>query len=629
MTREEFLERYRHSMAHILAKAVIELYGKEVQYAIGPQIEDGCYYDFILPSQVTQEDFPKIEEKMREIIKRREGWVRKEISRDEALSLFKDQKFKTELIKDLPEDEIITIYKTGEDFTDLCRGPHVENSQELMNVAFKIRSVSGAYWRGDEKRDQLSRIYLYAFPDKDSLKQHLRMIEEALARDHKKIGNELDLFMFDPTAPGMPYWLPRGWRMYQELLRYSRELQAANGYTEISAPLINNKKLWIISGHWAHYVNNMFMVPGLAGYPKADAEIPGVAESNDALEDPDAALKAVKILARSPIYNREGEDTMAAKPMNCPNAMLTYKRTNHSYKELPIRYSEYDVLHRKEKSGQMNGLFRVQEFRQDDDHTFVTEDQIEEEIGRIIAIADEIYSHFGLTYRAEFSTRPDDYMGDIEVWNRAEAALKHILDAKYGEGGYEINEGDGAFYGPKIDLQIKDALGREWQCGTIQLDFQLPHNFGLTYQDADGTLKMPVVIHRAIYGSFERFIGIITEHFKGVFPFWLNPYQVGIVPIREEHNEYAAKVEAALLARGIRVETDYSDNNMKEKIKKYKNLKDPYILVLGDREKEENTVSVNVRGSNRQIQNVPLDDFVSLCERLNKERTLELPEGMD
>ncbi len=626
MTKEEFAEVYRHSMAHILAKAVIELYGKEVQYAIGPQIDDGCYYDFVLPKAVTQDDFKTIEDKMREIIKRREDWTRKEVSKAEALELFKDQKFKTELINDLPEGETITIYNTGDDFTDLCRGPHVENSQELMNVSYQIKSVSGAYWRGDEKRDQLSRIYLYVFPSKDELKQHIKMIQEAMERDHKKIGPQLDLFMFDETAPGMPYWLPRGWKMYQALLKYSREIQERHGYTEIAAPLVNNKKLWLISGHWAHYVNNMFMVPGISGWLKADAEIPGVLENNN---DPTEEPGPVKIQAGSVIYNRELEDTMAAKPMNCPNAMMTYKRTNHSYKELPIRYSEYDVLHRKEKSGQMNGLFRVQEFRQDDDHTFVMESQIKDEIADVISIADEIYSTFGVTYRAELSTRPEDFMGDIEVWNRAEAALKEILDEKYGEGGYEINEGDGAFYGPKIDLQIKDALGREWQCGTVQLDFQLPHNFGLTYQAQDGSMEMPVVIHRAIYGSLERFIGIIIENFKGVFPFWLSPYQVGIVPIRVEHNEYAKKVEKALMDAGIRVESDYSDNNMKEKIKKYKNYKDPYIIVVGDKEASENTVSINVRGSNKQVQNVPLDELVKMCKKMNEEHSLELIDSYE
>ncbi|SEF76245.1 threonyl-tRNA synthetase [Butyrivibrio sp. Su6] len=625
MNKEEYLQVYRHSLAHILAKAVIELYGEEVQYAIGPQIEDGCYYDFVLPKAVTQDDFKTIEDKMREIIKRREDWTRKEVSKSEALEMFKNQKFKTELINDLPEDEVITVYYTGEDYVDLCRGPHVENSQELFNASYQIKSVSGAYWRGDEHRDQLSRIYLYAFPSKDELKQHIKMIQEAMERDHKKIGAALDLFMFDETAPGMPYWLPRGWKMYQALLKYSREVQERHGYTEIAAPLVNNKKLWLISGHWAHYVNNMFMVPGVSGWLKADAEIPGVLENiNEPAEEP----KNIKIQAGSVIYNREQDDTMAAKPMNCPNAMMTYKRTNHSYKELPIRYSEYDVLHRKEKSGQMNGLFRVQEFRQDDDHTFVMESQIKEEIADVISIADEIYKTFGVTYRAELSTRPEDFMGDIEVWNRAEAALKEILDEKYGEGGYEVNEGDGAFYGPKIDLQIKDALGREWQCGTVQLDFQLPHNFGLTYQAQDGTMQMPVVIHRAIYGSLERFIGIIIENFKGVFPFWLSPYQVGIVPIRVEHNEYAEKVEKALMAAGVRVEADYSDNNMKEKIKKFKNYKDPYILVIGDKEAAEGTVSINVRGSNKQVQNVPLDTFVEMCKKLNTEHSLELIESL-
>ena len=622
MDREAYLQVYRHSLAHVLAKAVIEIFGREnVQYAIGPQIADGFYYDFVLPRNLTQDDFPMIENKMREILKRKENWSVKEYSRDEARELFRDQKFKTELIDALPADARLTVYSTGDDYQDLCRGPHVENSQDLLGAAFQIKSVSGAYWRGDEKRDSLQRIYVYAFPTKEELKAHLNLIREAQERDHKKLGREQELFMFDETAPGMPYWLPRGWKLYQALLKYSREVQARHGYTEISAPLINNKKLWLISGHWAHYINNMFMVPGISGWLAADAEIPGVLEN---ASEESGEKKAVKIQAGSVLYNRENLDTMAAKPMNCPNAMLTFKRKNRSYKELPIRYSEYDVLHRKEKSGQMNGLFRVQEFRQDDDHTFVAENQIEAEIADIISIADEVYSTFGVSYRAELSTRPDDFMGDIEVWNRAEAALKKILTDKYGEGGFEINEGDGAFYGPKIDLQIKDALGREWQCGTIQLDFQLPHNFGLSYQTAEGGTAMPVVIHRAIYGSLERFIGIIIENFKGIFPFWLSPSQIGIVPIREEHNAYAKRVFDLLQKNGIRAEADYSDRNMKEKIKNYKQFKTPYILVLGDREAAEQTVSINVRGSNKQIQNVPLSVFLDMCDTLNEERPLEL-----
>ena len=587
MEREEFLGLYRHSLAHVLCKAIIELYGESVQYAIGPQIEDGFYYDFTLDHNISSDDFETIENKMREILKRKEDWHRKEVSREEALEMFKGQKYKTELINDLPEDETISIYYTGDDFVDLCRGPHISNSAELLQTAFKIKSCSGAYWRGDEHNDMMQRVYVYAFPSKDELKAHLNLIREAMERDHKKIGPQMDLFMFSETAPGMPYWLPRGWKAYRALIKYWREIHDRAGYQEISAPVINNRKLWLISGHWAHYVNNMFIVPG----------------SNGTIDD---------------------ADTMAAKPMNCPNAMLTYKRTIHSYKELPIRYNELDVIHRKEKSGQLNGLFRVQEFRQDDDHTFVMESQIEEEIDNILAVADEIYSTFGITYRAEFSTRPDDYMGDLEVWNRAEAALKKILDKRYGEGGYEINEGDGAFYGPKIDLQIKDALGREWQCGTVQLDFQLPHNFGLTYQDKEGKLEQPVVLHRAIFGSIERFMGILIENYKGAFPFWMSPYQVAIVPIRTEHNAFAQELEEKLLDAGVRVEADYADKNMNEKIKNFRKYKDPYTIVIGDKEVESNTVSVTIRGQKQQLHDVPVDKFVEVCKELNTTRAQEL-----
>ena len=605
MDNVDFLEVYRHSLAHILAKAVIEIYGKDTQYAIGPQIADGFYYDFQLSRPVSEADHKVIEDKMIEIMKRKEDWKREEVSREEALAIFKDQKYKTELITDLPDDELITVYRTGDDFIDLCRGPHVNNSKELLSCAFKIRSSSSAYWRGDEKRDSLTRIYAYAFPNRDQLKAHLAMIKEAQERDHKKIGAKQELFMFQDTAPGMAYWLPRGWITYQCLVQYMRALQYKHGYTEISAPVINNKRLWLISGHWAHYVNNMFLIPGFTTGTKPD----------DAVVSDDTCCSH---------YSIEAQDTMAAKPMNCPNAMLTYKRTTRSYKELPIRYSEFDVLHRKEKSGQMNGLFRVQEFRQDDDHTFVMESQIEDEIQDIMNLVDEVYSTFGLSYRAEFSTRPDDFMGDIEVWNKAEASLKKILDNKYGEGNYEINEGDGAFYGPKIDLQIKDALGREWQCGTIQLDFQLPANFGLTYIDADGTQKQPVVIHRAIYGSIERFIGILIEHFKGAFPFWMSPYQVAIVPILTEHNEYAKEIAALLEENGIRVEANYSDKNMNEKIKHFKTLGDPYIIVVGAKEVESRTVSITIRGQKQQLHNVPLEKLVEMCRRMNEEHLLTL-----
>ena len=586
--RQQFLEVYRHSLSHILAKAVIELYGKEVQYEIGPQIADGMYYDFLLPKAVTEDDFPAIEEKMREILKRKEDWVRKEVSKEEAFRIFKDQKFKTELIADLPDDETITIYYTGDDYVDLCTGPHIENSAELLNVAFKIKSASGAYWRGDEKRDQLQRIYVYAFPSKDELKAHLDLIREAMERDHKKLGPQQELFMFADTAPGMPYWLPRGWKLFNAILTYWRELHDEHNYQEIAAPVVNNQKIWETSGHWGHYKENMFIIPGV----------------------------------------REDEtDYYAVKPMNCPNAIMYYKNGLRSYRDLPFKVSQVDVIHRKEKSGELNGLFRVQEFRQDDAHILVTEDQIASEIGDIMEIATKLYETFGLTYKAELSTRPDDFMGEISAWDKAEAELKEILDNTYGEGNYEINEGDGAFYGPKIDLQMKDALGREWQMGTIQLDFQLPLNFEMEYIDQDGTQKRPVMIHRAIFGSMERFIGILIENFKAAFPFWMSPEQVGIVPIKPEHNEYAAKVKKALKAAGIRVNADLSEKNMNEKIKAYRKMKFPYIIVVGDKEMAEGTVSLNIRGVKAQLHDVALSDFIEMCRFMNEEKPLELLEG--
>ena len=597
--KEYFLSVYRHSLAHIMAKAVMEIFGKEnVQIAIGPQIDDGFYYDFMLPRAITTDDYKTIEDKMREILKRREDWVCKEVSKAEALEIFKGQKYKEELIVDLPEDERITVYYTGDDFVDLCRGPHIENSQELMNTAFKVKSASGSYWRGDEKNDQLQRIYMYCFPSKQELKAHLDFVKEAMERDHKKIGPEQELFMFDESAPGMPYWLPRGFKMYNAILEFWRKLHEEYGYQEILAPVINHKNLWETSGHWGHYKENMFLVTNATVNEETDEE-----EINTDIQ-------------------------YAIKPMNCPNAINVYKNGLHSYKELPLRYSETQVIHRREKSGELNGLFRVQMFHQDDDHTFLTEDMIEDEIGDIMDIAKFIYETFGLTYEAELSTRPDDFMGAPELWDAAEASLKRILDKKYGEGGYEINEGDGAFYGPKIDLKMKDCIGREWQMGTIQLDFQLPLNFDLRYVAADGSQKRPVMIHRAIFGSFERFIGILIENFKGAFPFWMSPYQVGIVPIRPEHNEYAKKVEKALRKAGIRVEADYSDENMKTKIKGFKKFKEPYILILGDKEAEEETVSVNVRG-NKQMNGVPLADFIELCKKQIEEHTLDLIDSVE
>lgn len=588
MEREEFLQVYRHSLAHILAKAVIELYGPETQYAIGPQIDTGFYYDFKLPASITEDDFPKIEAKMKEILKRKEDFIREEVTRDQALEIFRDQKYKTEIIKDLPEDAVITVYKTGDDFTDLCRGPHVDNAKELMSAAFAIRSTSGAYWRGDEKNDTLQRIYVDAFPSKEELKEHQRLLREAKERDHKKLGPALELFMFHESAPGMPYWLPRGWKLFNALLDYWRSVHERHNYLEIAAPVINNQKLWATSGHWGHYKENMFIIPG---------------------------------------EKEDESDYYAAKPMNCPNAIMFYKNGLRSYRDLPFRVSQVDVIHRKEKSGELNGLFRVQMFRQDDAHILVTEDQIASEIADIMSIADEIYSTFGLTFRAELSTRPDDFMGDIATWDKAEAELREILDNMYGEGNYDVNEGDGAFYGPKIDLQMKDALGREWQMGTIQLDFQLPLNFGLKYAAQDGSEKQPVLIHRAIFGSMERFIGILIENFKGSFPFWVSPYQVGIVPIRTSHNAYAEKIQEELRSMGIRVEADYADKNMNEKIKRFRTLRDPYTLVIGDKEVENGTVSVTVRGQKQQIHDLPLADFCAMCRKLQVEHLKDLLTG--
>ena len=582
MDKEFFLANYRHSMAHVLAKAVVELWGKDVQYAIGPQVDDGFYYDFKLGHNMSKDDCAAIENKMHEILKRKETWTRKEVSRSEALELFKGQKYKVEIIQDLPEDATISIYWTGDDFVDLCRGPHIENSQELLSVAFQIKFASGSYWRGDEHNDQLQRVYVYAFPDKKQLKDHLDMIKEAMERDHKKLGAELELFMFHETAPGMPYWLPKGWNMFNALLSYWRGEHLPHGYQEISAPVLNEKQLWVTSGHWAHYQNGMFIAP--------------VDENT----------------------------TYAIKPMNCPNSINVFRSRGRSYRELPLRYSQVDVIHRREKSGELNGLFRVQEFHQDDAHIFLAEEQIEEEIADIMDIAKSIYATFGLTYTAELSTRPDDFMGDIALWDKAEASLKKILDNKFGEDGYEINEGDGAFYGPKIDLGMRDCLGRQWQMGTIQLDFQLPLNFDLKYVAPDGSFKQPVMIHRAIFGSFERFIGILIEHFKGQFPLWLSPVQVAIVPIRPEHNDYAKKLADQMLENGIRFEVDYSDQNMKNKIKRFKTERIPYVLVVGDKEAEMNTVAVNIRGVKDNAFGVPADAFLASVMEMNKTHSLEL-----
>ena len=579
---QDSIEISRHSLAHILSKAVCELY-PGTKLATGPAKDYGFFYDFDIPVNLTPEDFSKIEEKMKEILKRQEDFVCRQVSREEAKAEFADEPYKLELIDELPEGEIITIYDTGADYKDLCAGPHVANSKELLSWTYKIDTVSAVYWRGDASRQSLQRIKVFAFPSKAEMKEHLRLLEEAKKRDHRVLGPQLDLFFLDESAPGMPYWLPKGWKLFNTILDFWRDEHESRGYQEISSPLINANDLWVTSGHWDHYKDNMFVIP--------------VSE----------------------------EEVYGVKPMNCPNSILVYKRKTRSYRDLPLRLSDCDVLHRKEKSGQLHGLLRVQMFRQDDSHNFITEEQIYDEINAILDIADRFYSIFGLEYRPELSTRPADFMGDIALWDQAEAALKEILDKRYGAEGYDINEGDGAFYGPKIDIMMKDALKRQWQMGTIQLDFQLPRNFDITYTDKDGERKTPVMVHRVIYGSLERFIDLLIEHTAGKFPFWASPVQVGIVPVREHHNEYATEVDKLLKSKKIRTEVDYEDRPMGGKVSTFRKELLPYVVIVGDKEVENKTVSIRIR-TGVQINDIPVDVFVNACALMNEQRTLELQE---
>lgn len=575
------LETARHSMSHVLAKAVTELYG-DVKLAIGPPIDDGFYYDFDLTETINVPDLDKIDQKMREILKRKEQFVRKDVTRAEAEKMFANQPFKLELISRLGDDEQISVYYLGDDFYDLCRGPHVESAVELMNMGFKLRAVSGAYWNADNNDHMLQRVYAYCFENKDALKEHIRLIEEAKRRDHRVLGPQHDLFFFDDTAPGMPYWLPKGLKLFNTLLDFWRKEHEKRGYQEISAPLINDVSLWQTSGHWAHYQHNMFIIP-------------------------------------------QENRTYAVKPMNCPNAMIVYKRKVRSYRDLPLRFSDCDVLHRKEVSGTLHGLLRVQMFRQDDSHNFITENQIFDEVNNILDIADLFYNIFGLKYRPMLSTRPADFMGEISLWDKAETELKQVLDNRYGKGNYDINEGDGAFYGPKIDIMMTDALKRTWQTGTIQLDFQLPRNFDLTYTDSDGKQKTPVVVHRVIYGSMERFIGILTEHFAAEFPFWIAPEQIRVVSVKESHREYASKIADELRDEGFRITTDFDDEMIGAKIKKVRLEKIPYTLIIGDNEIESGKLSVRTR-SGKQMQDISLDMFVAALKKAVKTHGLEMVE---
>lgn len=540
---------YRHSMSHVLAKAIKELYS-DVKLAIGPAIDNGFYYDFDIPVSITNDDFERIENKIKEIIERNEDFVRKEISRAEALEMFKNEPYKVELINDLPENEVISIYYLGEDFVDLCRGPHVENSKYLRGFAYKINRVSGAYWKGSEKNKMLQRVYVYGFLNKSDLKDYIHQMEEALKRDHRKLGKELQLFFISDYSKGMPTYMPKGLTLKNELIAYWREVHKKAGYIEIETPMAMNRQLWETSGHWDHYKDNMYT------------------------------------------FNCE-DDVFAIKPMNCPGGMLYYMQNIHSYKEFPLRVGELGKVHRHEASGTLNGLLRVRCFTQDDAHIFMLPNQIEDEIANIMKLVDEVYTTFGLTYTVELSTMPESHIGDVSEWQVAEEALSNALKKLGLE--FKINAGDGAFYGPKIDIHVKDCIGREWQCGTIQLDMQLPKRFNLTYVDIDGKEKEPIMIHRVIYGSIERMMSILIENFAGAFPTWLSPTQVKILTIADAHIDYAKQLKEKLENSGIRVELDDRNEKIGKKIREAQLEKVPYSLIVGDNEVADGTVSVRKR----------------------------------
>jgi threonyl-tRNA synthetase len=563
------LHRLRHSSAHIMAQAVRERFqeeGGQVSLGVGPATADGFYYDFLLPRTLSDDDLGWIEERMREIIAGGFRFELRELTADEAKRLFADEPFKLELIEGieagnvddngepLPPHEAtaLTVYQ-HDAFVDLCRGPHVERTSDVDPAALKLLGVAGAYWRGDEHRPMLQRIYGTVWKTPEDLAQFLWRREEAERRDHRKLGRELELFHLDPTAPGMPYWLPKGVKVLNQLLDFWRKDHEERGYQEISSPLVNDKSLWETSGHWDHYKENMFIIPV------------------------------------------DEHTTYALKPMNCPNALVVYNLKVRSYRDLPLRLSDCDILHRYERSGTLHGLLRVRRMQQDDAHIFVTPEQIGDEYARIFEICDLYYSIFGLRYELRLGTRPDDHIGDVATWDRAEATLKAILDERVGPDRYTIEEGDGAFYGPKIDIVMYDALGRQWQMGTIQLDMQLPARFGCTYTDSDGQKKTPVVIHRVIYGTLERFLGILIEHFAGAFPLWLSPVQVKAIPVRLEQSDYAEEVATQLRSAGFRVEVDHEDAALAAKIRRAQLEKVPVMLVLGQREVDRKQVSPRLR----------------------------------
>ena len=563
----EYRKLYWHSCSHVMAQAVKRLW-PEVQLAIGPAIDEGWYYDFDAPFTFTPEHLAKIEAEMKKVCKERLPIVRSEKPRAEAIAYMqeKNEPYKVELINDLPEDAVISFYTQG-DFTDLCAGPHLDHTGRVKHNGFKLLNSCGAYWRGDSNRKMLQRIYGIAFQSKEELETYLQRIEEAKKRDHRRLGKELGLFMLTDYGPGFPFFLPKGMVLRNTLIDYWREVHKRYGYVEVSTPMILNRQLWEQSGHWDHYKNNMYTTV------------------------------------------IDGED-YAIKPMNCPGGMLVYASEPHSYRDLPLRVGELGLVHRHELSGALLGLFRVRCFTQDDAHIFMTREQMESEIQNVVRLFDEVYNVFGLKYTVELSTMPEDHIGTVEEWEANQEILKKAITGMGKD--FVVNEGDGAFYGPKLDFHIEDCLGRTWQCGTIQLDSQLPERFNLEYTGEDGQKHRPVMIHRVVFGSIERFIGVITEHFAGAFPLWLTPVQVKVLPVTDRAHEYAKGLTQKLVDAGIRAEDDCRSEKLGYKIREAQMQKIPYMLVVGDRDMENGTVSVRTR-KGEDLGAMTMDAFLSKC----------------
>ena len=563
----EYRKTYWHTCSHIMAQAVKRLW-PEVQLAIGPAIDEGWYYDFDAPFTFTPEHLAKIEAEMKKVCKERLPIVRSEKPRAEAIAYMqeKNEPYKVELINDLPEDAVISFYTQG-DFTDLCAGPHLDHTGRVKHNGFKLLNSCGAYWRGDSNRKMLQRIYGIAFQSKEELETYLQRIEEAKKRDHRRLGKEMGLFMLTDYGPGFPFFLPKGMVLRNTLIDYWREVHKRYGYVEVSTPMILNRQLWEQSGHWDHYKNNMYTTV------------------------------------------IDGED-YAIKPMNCPGGMLVYASEPHSYRDLPLRVGELGLVHRHELSGALHGLFRVRCFTQDDAHIFMTREQMESEIQNVVRLFDEVYNVFGLKYTVELSTMPEDHIGTVEEWEANQEILKKAITGMGKD--FVVNEGDGAFYGPKLDFHIEDCLGRTWQCGTIQLDSQLPERFNLEYTGEDGQKHRPVMIHRVVFGSIERFIGVITEHFAGAFPLWLTPVQVKVLPVTDRAHEYAKGLSQKLVDAGIRAEDDCRSEKLGYKIREAQMQKIPYMLVVGDRDMENGTVSVRTRKGG-DLGAMTMDAFLSKC----------------